>query len=114
MWQSILGFGAGLFAALTAIWWSSRLISPKNAPAAAPIEPLPPTQVSKLSGRLSECEQLLQEVIAQLGRIEARDKMRKVRAAKDQQNQPEPEPDNVALTTAELRRKLATRKLPGA
>jgi hypothetical protein len=109
MWQLILGFGGGLFAALIAIWCTFRLISTKNARNVPASDQLPPTPLKQLSGRLSECEQLLQEVLQHLGRIEARDRMRKVRAAKDLP-QPEPEPENVALTTAELRRKLAIRK----
>lgn len=111
MWPLILGFGVGLSAALIAIWCTSQLISKKNARNVAATEPSPPMPLKVLSGRLSECEQLLQEVLQHLGRIEARDRMRKVRAAKDLPN-PEPEPQNVALTTAELRRKLAIRK-PG-
>lgn len=113
MWELSLGFGVGFGAALTATW----LFLPRNfkspAPPAAPTEALTPTQVSKLSARLSECEQLQQEIVNQLGRIEARDKMRKVRAARNDAPVPEPEPDNVKLTTAELRRKLAASKLTG-
>lgn len=112
MWQLTLGFAVGLSAALIVFWCTTLLTFKKNARAATPSEAAQPTHLSKLAGRLSECEQLLAEVIAQLGRIEARDRMRKVRAAKDAPA-PEPEPENVALTTAELRRKLALRKPTG-
>lgn len=69
--------------------------------------------LSKLHGRLRECEQLQQEMLEHLGRIEARDRMRKVRAARTEKENPAPEQETVpgeVLTTAELRRRLAQGK----
>jgi hypothetical protein len=69
-----------------------------------------------LARRLTDSESLLSELVAALSRIEARDRMRQVRAAKaDPPNSSSPslptaEP-SAQLPTAELRRQLAARQL---
>lgn len=84
----------------------------------------PSSQRSELHGlqrRLTDCESLLSEAIAAIGRINARDKMRQVRAGKHSET-PTPEPTDSPsaaiasssrtlskLPTAEIRRRLAQR-----
>lgn len=73
----------------------------------------------KLESGLKDCEALQSEILQHLGRIEARDKMRQVRAArKDGPSAETPSPgeelEGVKLTTAQLRASLAARKLKGA
>lgn len=66
--------------------------------------------------RLTDCESLLTELVAALSRIEARDRMRKVRAGISTA-EPHPEPPTPAaaaplssLPTTEIRRRLASRQ----
>lgn len=77
------------------------------------------SDLATLTRRLTDSEALLEEVVGALGRMEARDKMRQVRAARS--NTPSQsaqgtteapsEPVTATLTTAELRRQLAARAL---
>lgn len=71
------------------------------------------SEASTLARRLTDCETLQLELVQALSRIEARDKMRAVRAArKDSVTPAEPIPEvnqdqPGKLTTAELRRRIA-------
>lgn len=113
-WWQILIVASISACAGAAISYGLTRSSAPIAPSAADSESSSATHLSKLHGRLRECEQLQQEILEHLGRIEARDRMRKVRAARTEkeaaQNQ-EPEPvQGEILTTAELRRRLAAGK----
>lgn len=65
--------------------------------------------------RLTDCESLLSEQLQTLSRIDARDRMRQVRAARtekqeaERQAQPAPQEGLSELPTAEVRRRLAMR-----
>lgn len=82
---------------------------------AAIAKPSPPDQLQTLIRRISACEELQNELVEALNRIEARDKMRRVRAAKvDTPTDPAP-PGQISpvstLPTADLRRQIAISRM---
>lgn len=112
------------FCAVAAVWcglaWyaaARALVAVKSATFARQPDP-------KLDRRLTDCESLLSELVAALSRIEARDKMRRVRAGKSAQEETllpsDPAPTTIPahrdsrgrlsdLSSAEIRRRIAQR-----
>jgi len=75
------------------------------------------SEASTLARRLTDCEQLLNELVQAISRMEARDKMRQVRAArKDGPKTPieadqDEQPATPKVSTAELRRMIASKRV---
>jgi len=116
------------FCAGAAVWCGLAWRSSARALAAVQSAALPVGLDPKSERRLQDCESLLSEVVAALSRIEARDKMRRVRAGKtltedsasassvatNDASEPSPPksrgPTLSSLPTSEIRRRLATRQ----
>jgi len=110
------------FCAASAVWCGLAWRLSARALVAVQSAALPAGLDPKSERRLQDCESLLGEVVAALSRIEARDKMRRVRAgqkaADGAADPPTPEtgvpPDSPvrlsSLPTAEIRRRLASRQ----
>lgn len=115
-WELLLLAGSAILcgAVLFSLWYA------RPAGATASSEKL---STRSMEARLSDCEALVTECVQALSRIEARDKMRQVRAARTAKEElekmqsqgagspDEPPTETARISTAELRRQLAARRL---
>lgn len=108
-----------------AIWSGTAILQIWNARRAARIPSSERSSIASMDRRLTDCETLLSELVQALSRIEARDKMRQVRAARtakedaakasstETSGQDDAFPSMTSTTakipTAELRRQIALR-----
>ena len=104
------------FVFAAAVFWLGWVMFRGNVPGAAAGRWCTKSEASTLARRLTDCETLLGELVQALSRMEARDKMRQVRAArKDGPRTPlEPDQDDPPpapkVSTAELRRMIAANR----
>ena len=104
------------FAVAAAVFWLGWVMFRGSAQGAAAGRWCTKSEVSTLARRLTDCESLLSELVQALSRIEARDKMRQVRAARKDGPKTATEADQDELpaqpkvSTAELRRMIAANR----
>lgn len=109
--------GATLFGAvLFSLWY---------APRAEAIRLSEKSAMQSTEARLNACEAALEELVKAISRMEARDKMRQVRAVRTMKEAEakaasqtesdgsldEPPPETARISTAELRRQIAARRI---
>jgi len=104
------------FVFAVAVFWLGWVMYRGNVPGAAAGRWCTKSEASTLARRLTDCETLQAELVQALSRIEARDKMRQVRAARKdgpktpiETDQDEP-PTPPKVSTAELRRMIAANR----